>query len=138
MVVWTRNCQNNWFTSACKVLITSFNFIDFYFSDFYLVFVCVFQKELLLVPSLRWQGPCCVWASSSRANTAGSCLGDPVTPGPPLLWLCHLTVWIREQRGDSGSMEIRQHRTLAEHSLITRKKLKEIQSCVHLCCGFVQ
>lgn len=40
-------------------------------------------------------------------------------PSVPLLWLCHLTVWIREQRRDSGSMEIRQHRTLAKHSFIS-------------------
>lgn len=55
-------------------------------SDFYLVFVCVFQK-LLFVPSVRWQGPCCVWASSSRANTSGSCLGLSVIPAPPALAL---------------------------------------------------
>lgn len=56
-------------------------------SDFYLVFVHVFEKKLLFVPSVRWQGPCSVWASSSRANTSGSCLGSSVIPVPPSLAL---------------------------------------------------
>lgn len=126
----------NWLASASKVLITSFNFI----CQWLLFGFCLCVSEETLICALsEMTGPLLCLGLQLQGQHCWLLPGGLCHPSAPtarefsLLWFCHLTVWIREQwtqaERKSGSMEIRQHRILANHffhHISTRRRLKEI------------
>lgn len=91
----------NWLASASKVLITSFNFI----CQWLLFGFCLCVSEETLICALsEMTGPLLCLGLQLQGQHCWLLPGGLCHPSAPtarefsLLWFCHLTVWIREQR----------------------------------------
>lgn len=91
----------NWSASAGKVLITSFSFI----CQWLLFGFCLCISEETLICALsETTGPLHCLGLQLQGQHCWLLPGEPCHPSAPpareysLLWFCHLTVWIRQQR----------------------------------------